>query len=393
MKKFFLKYSCFFVGVLIALVIFNPPEFLRSIGWQGYLVLPVLYVLLLFILFPSYLFVRSVYRKFELIPLDKQINKRDIQTLMNELSSLGFTQAGPALDLPGFASIVVPFVHEDVEVYCTIIRIQVGFGKTTFVFSSIFDENSGGLATYREHLNAIEPKLAGSFRQVFPVADLQSIFLHHLQGIEYLHRYGFNTRQINRETFVEDETKAVMRRNEFHRSNLVRNTIIFVWRVLIRITPYGGPLEKQKDAQKSLRVLNREPVSGTDTKSDVRRKIIADIEIMPRHIHAELRHSGFGIASFMISMVIIGFSFFLLFLAVVIAVIGPDLADTNSTMISTVGAFLMLSSLASLVGLGFGYAGLKQINRKKVFSILGVVFNLMIIAGMIVLTVYGRMVS
>jgi hypothetical protein len=95
----------------------------------------------------------------------------------------------------------------------------------------------------------------------------------------------------------------------------------------------------------------------------------------------------------MISMVIIGFSFFLLFLAVVIAVIGPDLADTNSTMINTLGAFLMLSSLASLVGLGFGYAGLKQINRKKLFSILGVVFNLVIIAGMIALIIYGRLVS
>lgn len=393
MKKFLLMFSTFIVGVLIALVIFNPPKFLRSIGWQGYLVLPVLCFLLLFIFFPSYLFVRSVYRKFELIPLDEQINRRDIQTLMNELNSLGFTQAGPALDVPGYIAIIVPFVHEQVDTYCTIIRTYAGIGKTTFAFSSIFDENSGGLATYREHFSALEPMPIGSFRQVFPGADLQSNFQHHLQGLEYLHRYGLNTCHVDRETFAEDETKAVVRRNEFHRSNLVRNTIIFVWRLLIRRTPYGGPLENQKDAQKSLRVLNREPVSGTDTKSDVRRKIIADIEIMPRHIHAELRHSGLGIASFMISIVIIGFLFFLLFLAVIIAVIGPDLADTNSTMISTVGAFLMLSSLASMVGLGFGYAGLKQINRKKVFSILGVVFNLIIIAGMIVLMIIGRLVS
>ncbi|MHC4085690.1 MAG: hypothetical protein ACYSWZ_16245 [Planctomycetota bacterium] len=393
MKKFFLKYTFFFVAILIVLVIFNPPRFLRSIGWQGYLILPALYLLFLFIFFPGYSFVRSVYRKFELIPLDKQINRRDIQILMDELNSLGFTQAGPVLDLPGYAVIIVPFVHEELDTYCTIIRAQVGFGKTTFAFSSIFDDNSGGLATYREHFNAMEPKPSGSFRQVFPGADLQSNFQHHLRGLEYLHRYGLNTRQVNRETFVEDETKAVMRRNEFLRNNLVRHTIIFVLRFLIRRTPNGGPLEKQKDAQKSLRVLNREPVSGTDTKCDLRQKKITEIEIMLRHIHATLRHSGLGIASFMISMVIIGFFFFLLFLAVIIAVIGPDLADTNSTMISTIGAFLMLSSLASLVGLGFGYAGLKQINRKKVFSILGVVFNLMIIAGMIVLTVFGRMVS
>jgi len=393
MKKFFLKYSFFFVGILIALVIFNPPGFLRSIGWQGYLVLPILCLLLLSIFFPGYVFVRSVYRKFDLKPLVQQINREDICTLMETLTSLGFEPAGPALELPSYAAIIVPFVHEEVDTYCTIIRTQVGFGKTTFAFSSIFDDNSGGLATYLEHAGAMEPEPAGSFRQVFPGADLQSNFQHHLRGLEYLHKYGFNTRQVNRETFMEDETKALKRRKEFLRSNLVQHTIIFVWRILAKRTPYGGPVEKQKDAQKSLRILNREPVSCTDTKSDVRRKIIADIEIMPCHIHAELRHSGLGIASFMISMVVIGFFFFLLFLAVVIAVIGQDLADTNSTMIRTLGAFLMLSSLASLVGLGFGFAGLKQINRKKLFSILGVVFNLMIMAGMIALIIYGRLVS
>jgi len=62
-------------------------------------------------------------------------------------------------------------------------------------------------------------------------------------------------------------------------------------------------------------------------------------------------------------------------------------------MIRTLGTFLMLSSLASLVGVGLGVAGLKQINRKKVFSILGLVFNLMIIAGMIMLIVIGKLVS
>ncbi len=393
MKKFLWKYAPLIIGLLMGFLIFNPPEFLRTIGWQGYLVLPVLFLLLIFIFLPGYMFVRSVYRKFELKPLDKQINRRDINIIMDELSSLGFTRAGPTLELPGYAVIIVPFVHEGAEVYCSIMRSYAGFGKTTFVFSSIFDDNSGGLTTFREHSSAIEVRPAGSFRQVFQWGDLKSNFQHHLEGLEYLHRYGINTRQVNSETFVDDETKAVMSRNEFHRSNLFRNTIIYVWRFLIKRIPYGGPIEKQKNAQKNLRLLNREPVSVTDTKSDLRRKIIADIEIMRGHIPTTLRHSGLGIASFMISMVVIGFFFFLLFLAVIIAVIGPDLADTNSTMISTIGAFLMLSVFASLVGVGFGFAGLKQINRKKVFSILGLIFNLMIIGGMVVLTIIGRMLS
>jgi hypothetical protein len=393
MKKFFWKYAPLIIGLLMGFLIINPPEFLRTIGWQGYLVLPVLFLLLLFTFFPGYVFVRSVHRKFELIPLEKQTNRRDINILMDELNSLGFVQAGPALDLPGFVAIIVPFVHEDAEVYCTIIRSYAGVGKTTFAFSSIFDDDSGGLTTFREHLSAMEPRPAGSFRQVFQVGDLKSNFQHHLKGLEYLQKYGLNTRQINSETFVDDETKAVMGRNKFLQSNLVRNTIIYVWRFLIRRTPYGGPIEKQKDAQKSLRLRNREPVSGTDTKTDLRRKIIADIEMMRGQIPTIQRHSGLGIASFIISMFIIGFSFFLFFLAAVIGVIAPDSAELSCMITRIIAAFFMFAFLANLVGLGLGLAAIRQIGSKKVYPILGLVFNFMIFAGMIVLIIIGRLIS
>jgi hypothetical protein len=393
MKKFLWRFSPFIVGVLIALIIFNPPKFLRSIGWQGYLVLPVLCLLYLFIFSPGYMFIRSVYRKFELIPLATKTKTEDICPLTDTLASLGFTPAGPALELPHYAAIIVPFVHKEADTYCTITRVRVGFGRTIFAFSSIFEDNSGGLSTFCEHFSAMEPGPAGSFRQVFKGADLKSNFIHHLKGLEYLQKYGFNTRKISSETFLEDETKAIIHRKEFLRRNLIRNTITFVWRVLIKRTPYGGPIEKQKIAQKSLRVLNREPVSVTDTKSDLRRKIIADIEIMPCQIPTILRHSGLGIASFMISMVIIGLVLFLVFLAAILAIISPDLAELNSMLTRLLAAFLMIASLANLVGLVLGIAGMKQIGRKKMYPILGLVFNLMFIAGMIVIMIIGRLAS
>lgn len=393
MKKFFLKYSFFFVGVLIALVIFNPPGFLRSIGWQGYLVLPVLCLLLLYIFFPGYSFVRSVYRKFELIPLVKQIKRGDICTLMDTLTSLGFAQAGPALDLSSYAAIIVPFVHEDAATYCVILRLNVGFGKTTFAFSSIMEDNLSGLTTFRERANAFEPRPACDFYQVFPKADMPNLFRHHLQGLEYLHRYGLNTRAVGHDTFVEDEKNGQELRKKFLRSNLIRHTLVFVWRFLTRRSPYTGPLDKQKIAQKNLRELKREPVTDIDTKSDMRKQVISNTEKMRQDIHTAPRHSGLGIASFMISMVIIGFFFFLLFLAVIIAVISPGLADTNSMLIRILGTFFMFASLANLVGLVLGIAAMRQIDRKKVFSILGLVFNLMIIAGMIVLIIIGRLIS
>jgi predicted PurR-regulated permease PerM len=103
MKKFLWRYSPFIVGGLIGYFLSNPPDFLRSMGFQGYMIIPVLFVLLLIFL-PGYMFARSVYRRFELIPLDKQINRRDIHTLISELSSLGFIPAGPALDVSGYGA-------------------------------------------------------------------------------------------------------------------------------------------------------------------------------------------------------------------------------------------------------------------------------------------------
>ena len=392
MKKFLLKFSPFIVGGLIGLFLFNPPEFLRSIGWQGYLVIPAL-CLLLIIFYPGYAFIRSVFRDFELIPLDKQIDRRDIQTLMDTLTSLGFIPAGPALELPSYAAIIVPFVHEDLDTYCAILRLRVGFGKTMFAFSSIMEDNLSGLATFRERANAFEPRPACDFYQVFPRADIPILFQHHLRGLEYLQRYGLNTRAVGSDRFVEDEKKGQALRKIYLRSNLFRHTLVFVWRFLTRRTPYIGPLEKQKIARKNLRELKCEPVSVADTKSDLRKHVIADTEKMRQDIYAAPRHSGLGIASFMISMVIIGFFLFLFFLAVIFAVAAPDLADTNPIYVRILGAFLMIASLANLAGLVLGIAGMRQIDRKKVYPILGLVFNLMIIAGMIMLMIIGRLVS
>jgi len=291
MKKFFLKYFCFFVWGLLGFLLVNPPEFLRSIGWQGYLVIPGL-CLLLYICYPAYAFIRSIFKEVELKPVDKRIDRRDILTLMDMLTSLGFTQAGPALEVSSPLGIIMPFVREDVATYAAIVRVEVGFGKTTFAFSSILDENVGGLATVREHASSMEPSPAGSFRQVFPKDDIQSIFQHHLRGLEYLQRYGLNTRAVGRDTFVEDEKRAITLRKKFLSSNLVRHTLIFIWRFLTKRSPYGGPVERQKIAQKNIHELKREPVTVMDTKSDLRKKIIADIEKIREETYTAPSHSG-----------------------------------------------------------------------------------------------------
>jgi hypothetical protein len=254
-------------------------------------------------------------------------------------------------------------------------------------------DNLSGLTTFRERANAFEPRPVCDFYQVFPRSDMPTLFRQHLQGLEYLQKYGLNSRAVGQDTFVEDEKNGQALRKKFLRSNMVWNTIIFVWRFITRHSPYTGPVEKQKIAQKYLRELKCEPVTAIDTKSELRKKIIADTEQILHETHTAPRHSRLGIASFMISMAIIGFVFFLFFLIFIFAVIAPDIAQTNQNVALTIGALFLFAFTASLVGVGLGAAGISQVNRQKVFSILGLVFNLLIIAGIILLIVIGRLVS
>lgn len=85
-------------------------------------------------------------------------------------------------------------------------------------------------------------------------------------------------------------------------------------------------------------------------------------------------HSGLGIASFIIS--ILAFFVVILFFAI----------DASET---TAGAGICGAAFANLVGIGLGIAGVAQGDRKKVFAILGLVFNVLAILGVVGLMLIG----
>ncbi|TCK98405.1 hypothetical protein EDC19_0825 [Natranaerovirga hydrolytica] len=88
------------------------------------------------------------------------------------------------------------------------------------------------------------------------------------------------------------------------------------------------------------------------------------------------KHSGVGIASFVISL-IVGVIMFANIMYAGYVSLNMHTYDFQSleAVLLIVGAIMILSLIICLVGLGLGIAGLIQKNRKRVFSILGVVFN------------------
>jgi hypothetical protein len=107
---------------------------------------------------------------------------------------------------------------------------------------------------------------------------------------------------------------------------------------------------------------------------------------------APLKHSGIGIASFIISLVI-GIFFVILFLgAGFIGIASPETMYNESVMI-LIGLFAILGLFVCLTGIGLGIGGLFQKKRKKVFAALGLIFNVLVLFGVIFLIILGNTMS
>jgi hypothetical protein len=95
-------------------------------------------------------------------------------------------------------------------------------------------------------------------------------------------------------------------------------------------------------------------------------------------------HSGMGIASFIIS-ILSGLAMLAMFIvAGFMSVQAGGRMDEKSPEAMAVGCSIMVGIVICVVGLILGLAGLAQKDRKKAFSVLGVIFN-----GGIVLLVVG----
>ena len=106
----------------------------------------------------------------------------------------------------------------------------------------------------------------------------------------------------------------------------------------------------------------------------------------------ELKHSGVGIAAFIISLLMGLITFIVVVIAGILESSSPGGMDETSIEAAVVGLLIIGCILVQLVALGLGIAGLVQKNRKKLFAILGTVFSGMTLFGVVVLMLIGTMV-
>ena len=103
------------------------------------------------------------------------------------------------------------------------------------------------------------------------------------------------------------------------------------------------------------------------------------------------KHSGFGIASFIIAIIQGVTTAVVVILASVFAAKEPQ--SENEVALAIIGLAIFGGIFAHLVGLGLGIAGVVQKDRKKVFSILGLIFNIVAVITIALLMIIGLTVG
>lgn len=112
--------------------------------------------------------------------------------------------------------------------------------------------------------------------------------------------------------------------------------------------------------------------------------------VVPVPVAVERKHSGLGISSFIISLGG-GFVMFLLFgVAGFMETTTPGGIDENSGVAVLLGLVIFAVVAVHLLGLGLAIGALTQKDRKKVFSVLGLVFNALVIVGTVGLIALGN---
>lgn len=103
-----------------------------------------------------------------------------------------------------------------------------------------------------------------------------------------------------------------------------------------------------------------------------------------------MKHSGLGISSFVIALLAGPGMFLLLLIAGVMATQAPNgQIDEKSAAAVGLGLMLIGGVVVSLIGVGLGIAGVAQKGRKRVFAVLGLVFNGIIAIGVLGIMLLG----
>lgn len=105
---------------------------------------------------------------------------------------------------------------------------------------------------------------------------------------------------------------------------------------------------------------------------------------------AVMPHSGLGVASFIIAMIVVVLS--ILAVVLIVMALGQAYSRSGGRSLATAGGLIICGgAVAALVGVGLGIGACFQENRNRTFAIVGLILNGLIILAVAVLFAIGMM--
>jgi hypothetical protein len=115
----------------------------------------------------------------------------------------------------------------------------------------------------------------------------------------------------------------------------------------------------------------------------------ATTEEIPVKIPAAQEHSGLGIVSFAVSLATGAGAFLFVMIAGLAEASIPGGLPQDSPWMILLGLLIIGCMILNLAGIAVGIAAVLQKDRKRVFAVLGIVFNIVTLIGMLCLMLLG----
>ncbi len=168
------------------------------------------------------------------------------QPLVRRIEGLGFARLGPALRVhleP--AAYLVPLWHEADRMYSTVFASDGAPTKAHYDFVTVFEPGEVALTSAANVAAGVLPPSDGSFLQIFPGENPETLVERHRDGCEHLARAA-RVQPRPRAASFEALLAGAMRRQRhaFLRAPL-RNTWTALLRVVTKRTPAIGPVGEQ----------------------------------------------------------------------------------------------------------------------------------------------------
>jgi hypothetical protein len=170
-------------------------------------------------------------------------------------------------------------------------------------------------------------------------------------------------------------------------------TFIFISTVqgiaIAKSSVFEGDYEEFKEELRR-RFEEKLRIEGAQQKRSSNRKVVTDTTKICKEDAGFGKHSGCGIASFVISIAAGVLYVSILGLMIILAVVDQELTQSRPAILHIFTVMVIAGLFSNIVGVLLGISGLCQKNRKRLFAILGLIFNLTAVTLFGVLIAIGK---